>query len=268
MNAPLIPVSGLIGAMITACPFFPLAWGSEDVIAFNEIATIHREVIVPIPSEVFNVLDQFDVTRNDWRRQLKVPEEADCQNRTHFALFLGRVVAEGFLAVEAEDGDAIRSLGRQVLSVAEELGLRQAVIKHSKSIIEEAERGDWEAVREEFDATRQTVRDEMERRRDQDLSHCVSVGGWIRGTEIITAIIDQHYTPKSSEILYQPQLLEHFTSTFKENRRFQRDRRMRTIIGKLDELQPFMAKEGVIDRDQVRKIHRICAKLSTDTISP
>ena len=46
--------------------------------------------------------------------------------------FLGRVVAEGFLAVEAQDREAIRSIGRTVLSVAEELGLRSAVIKHTK----------------------------------------------------------------------------------------------------------------------------------------
>lgn len=241
---------------------------SDEIIAFNEIATIHREVVIPIPSEVFNVLDQFDVTRNDWRRELNVPKTTNCQNRTHFALFLGRIVAEGFLAVEAQDREAISDLGRQVLSVAEELGLRRAVIKHSKSIIEEANDGDWEAVRAEFDATRQTVRDEMERRRDQDLSHCVSVGGWIRGTEIITAILQQHYSAKSSEILHQPQLLEHFTTTFEENPRFRRDARMKNVVEKLGDLEPRMSKEGPISLNQVKEIHGICHDLTRKTLSP
>lgn len=256
-----------LGPLLAALPLTGFAAGDE-VIPFNEIATVHREVIVPIPSEVFNVLDGFEVTRNHWRRQLKVPQDERCEDRTHFALFLGRVVAEGFLAVEAQDREAIRSLGRTVLSVAEELGLRQAVIKHSKSIIEEADEGNWAAVRAEFDATRHTVRDEMERRRDQDLSHCVSVGGWIRGTEIITALISENYAPNKSEILHQPQLLDHFTSTFKGNPRFQRDPRMKHIILKLEELQPLMSGEGVITLENVKRIHSISQQLGAETLSP
>ncbi|MFT4637078.1 MAG: hypothetical protein ACI8T1_000386 [Verrucomicrobiales bacterium] len=258
--------ASLLGlAAILSGPAFS---ATDDVIKFNEIATVQREVIVPIPSEVFNVLDKLKVQRNDWRDELKVPKNHNCKDRTHRALFLGRVVAEGFLAVEAQDRDAIQSLGRTVLSVAEELGLRNAVIKHSKSIIEEADNGNWDAVRAEFDATRQTVREEMKRRRDQNLAQCVSVGGWVRGTEIITAIIQRDFTAKKSEILYQPQLLEHFTKVFKGNRRFQRDPRMKTIIARLEQLQPFMAKEGDIGLQDVRHIHAICAQLGKETISP
>ena len=108
----------------------------------------------------------------------------------------------------------------------------------------------------------------MKRRRDQDLAQCVSVGGWVRGTEIITSIIGRDFTAKKSEILYQPQLLEHFTTTFKENRRFQRDPRMKTIIRRLEQLQPFMARDGAITQNQVKRIHGICAQLGKETISP
>ena len=259
ISVSLLPLAAFLPGAIQA---------SEEVVEFSEIATVHRKVIVPIPSEVFNVLAKFEVTRNDWRSELQMPEGENCTDRTHSALFLGRVVAEGFLAVEAQDGKAIRSLGETVLSLAEELGLRHAVIKHSKSIIEEAEKGDWKAVRAEFDATCHTVKEEMNRRRDQDLAHCVSVGGWIRGTEIVTAIIQRSFTPEKSEILHQPQILNHFTTTFKENQRFQQLARMKTIMGRLGELRPLMASEGAITPDHVKRIHAICRQLRRDAISP
>ncbi|NCF94702.1 MAG: hypothetical protein GWQ05_27655 [Verrucomicrobiaceae bacterium] len=259
----VLPALGIL----LAAPIAAMA-DEADVVRFSEIAKKHKKVVVPIPSEIFNVLDKFDVARNDWRDELKVPERGTCRDRNQYALFLGRVVAEGFLAVEAQDREAIRSIGRTVLSVAEELGLRSAVIKHTKAIIDEANDGDWSAVREEFDATRQTVRDEMEKRRDQDLAQCVSVGGWIRGTEIITALINRDYSAKKSEILHQPQLLDHFTTTFKEVRSFQKSPRMKKIIAGLDKLQPLMTDEGVISKQRVADIQSISAQLRKETLTP
>ena len=259
----LLPALGIL----LAAPIAAMADGA-NVIKFSEIAKKHDKVVVPIPSEIFNVLDKFEVARNDWRTELKVPERETCRDRNQYALFLGRVVAEGFLAVEAQDREAIRKIGRIVLSVAEELGLRNAVIKHTKAIIDEADDGDWRAVREEFDATRQTVRDEMESRRDEDLAQCVSVGGWIRGTEIITALINRNYSSKKAEILHQPQLIEHFTTTFKEIRSFQRSPRMKKIITGLDKLQPLMTGESVISKERVKSIHGISSQLRKETLTP
>ncbi len=249
--------------------FLPLTMISakDDVVSFSDIVEEHREVIIPIPSEIFNVLDKFAIGQNEWRRELQLPDKRDCQNRTHFALFMGRVVAEGFLAVEAKDAEAISTLGREVLEVAERLGLRQVVIKHSKSIIDSANAGDWDAVRKEFDLTRQTVRQEMEARRDQDLAQCVSVGGWFRGTEIVTSIIKKKFSADKAEILYQPDLIEHFTTTFKGIRNFRRDKRMQTLIGHLDQLQPLMSKDKIGPED-VAKIYQICQRAGRESISP
>ena len=154
------------------------AVGDENSISFTEIASVHRDVIVPIPGEIFNVMDRFAVDRRDWAEQLQLPKDRNCRNRTHTALFLGSVVAEGFVAVEAQDGNAVTKLGRKVLDLADSLGMKQDVLRHSKSIIDAANDGQWDTVRQEFDATRQTVRDVMERRRDDDLARCVSIGGW------------------------------------------------------------------------------------------
>lgn len=236
-------------------------------ISFSEIASIHRDVIVPVPGEIFNVLDKFAVDRRDWADQLSIPEKLDCRNRTHTALFLGSVVAEGFLAVEAEDSNAITKLGRAVLDLADSLGMKQDVLRHSKSIIDAANDGKWDVVRQEFDATRQTVRDVMERRRDDDLARCVSVGGWVRGTEVVTALIKGDFAKRKSDILHQPDLLKHFTETFRKMGKGGDRRRMKQLLSSLDRLEPLMSKES-IKEEEVVEIHKICSELRKQTIAP
>ena len=258
----------LLAACFSASTPFLANSASEDAISFAEIASMEQEVIIPIPSEIFNVLDQFAIKRSDWRNELAIPKKRACKNRTHTALFLGSVVAEGFLAVQAQDSDAITELGRALLEVADSLGLRKVVIKHSKSIIDAAGKNDWQALREEFDATRVTVRAEMQRRRDQHLSQCVSVGGWVRGTEIVTAIIKGKYSAEKAEILHQPDLIKHFNTTFKAKGYFRKNPRMQALIEKLGQLEPLMAKDGNISKVDVAQIYQICNQLGKNTIAP
>src|SRR3954447_18854172 len=66
-------------------------------------ANVVEHVVIPVPSEIFNVLDKLG--KPHWRevlrpipKNLKTPSE-----REQIALLLGTVIAEGFVAVEAED---------------------------------------------------------------------------------------------------------------------------------------------------------------------
>ena len=130
-----VRTASLAGCVVGAAVSLRVHAADEETIGFSEIAAVHSEVIVPVPSEIFNVLDKFKVRKSEWHGELQVPKERDCSGRTHTALFLGSVVAEGFLAVQAEDGKAVSEIGQAVLDLADELGLRDEVLKHSKSII-------------------------------------------------------------------------------------------------------------------------------------
>src|SRR5208283_2915779 len=64
-------------------------------------ATQLDEIVVPLPSEVFNVLDKLGSP--NWQEQLRDPVIRNTGERAQIALLLGCVVAEGFVAVEATD---------------------------------------------------------------------------------------------------------------------------------------------------------------------
>lgn len=126
------------------------------------------------------------------------------------ALVFGSTVAEGFIAVQAERGESIQDVGRRVLRLSESLGLGDAVVPHCQSIIDAAGEKEWRRVREELDRTQQTVRTTMEKLRDDDLANLVSLGGWLRGTEAVTAIVSGTYSPDKAELLNQPDIVRHF----------------------------------------------------------
>ena len=138
-------------------------------------------MVVPVPSEVFSVLDKLG--EPNWRHEIRELEVPNTSDRTKLALLFGHVVAEGFVAVQAEDKEAVKDAGKDVISIATALGLTKAVRPHAQAILDAADKNDWKSIRKEFDQTQKTVKDTMEEMKDIDLSQCVSLGGWLRGLQ-------------------------------------------------------------------------------------
>ena len=172
------------------------------------------EVIVPVPSEIFMVMDKLG--KPDWKSELRNAKTPTFSNRIDVALLLGNVVAEGFVAVQAEDRASVERIGKDVLKLAESLGLKDTVLPHTNSILEASKNSHWEIVRVELDKTQKTVRDTMEERRDAELAQCVSLGGWLRGTEAVTDLITKNYTSDAAELLNQPDIIQHFQKELKK----------------------------------------------------
>jgi len=167
-----------------------------------------QDVVVPVPSEIFAVLDKLG--NPNWKSQLRDGKAQTPEDRARTALLLGNVIAEGFVAVEAEDSERVKELGRQVLTLAEAINVRKSVIARSKSITDKADQRDWKGVRAEFDGALQDVRGAMQELNDQDLSQLVSLGGWLRGTEVLTSIVQNGFSRDGAELLHQPELVNYF----------------------------------------------------------
>lgn len=169
-----------------------------------------EEVLVPVASEIFKTLDTF--ANSNWRA-VQRPELATWRphgNQQSIALLLGAVIAEGFIAVEAQDAEEIKSLGRAVLTLARGLGVERWALKRSRSIVDHAEAGDWLAVRKEWDHVLPDVQQGMAELRSQQLAHLVSLGGWARGAEALAELVSQNFSPDRAELLRQTALLDYF----------------------------------------------------------
>src|SRR5207253_8625627 len=160
---------------------------------------------IPTPGELFAALEKPG--KPDWAGQYRRPMPTTYRNRAQIALNLGGLIADGFIAVEAQDSQQVKNIGTDIIKLAKALGVSENVLSRGNSINEFAEGSEWDALQEELEATQNEVKSSMQSHRDQDLIILVSVGGWIRGTQVVSAAVMQNYDERSAKVLRQPALV-------------------------------------------------------------
>ncbi len=224
-------------------------------------ATLVDNVVVPVPSEVFSVLDKLGSP--NWHEVVRSTNATPAPERAQTALLLGSVIAEGFIAVEAQEGEEVKKIGRGVLKLAAAIGVQKSVIARSNAIIEGADKKDWPRVRLELDGAQQDVKRAMSELQDDQLAQLVSLGGWLRGTEALTMVVKKNYSKDGAELLHQPALLDYFV-----RRMANLDKRLQgnVVVGKiqkrLPEIRPLIGEPGRdISARAVEQINEITGDL-------
>jgi hypothetical protein len=270
MVAPLTALTLAVIALSSGAT--PLASGQEpkqhiDVGKLPQQATLVEDVIVPVPSEVFGVLDKLGSP--NWHDVLRTDKPAVPGVRAETALLLGDVIAEGFIAVEAQDPEQVKKIGRTVLDLSAAMGVKKAVIARSNAIIEFADKKDWPRVRRELDGALTDVKDAMDELHDEELAQLVSLGGWLRGTEALAQVVKRNYTKDSAGLLHQPALLEYFDRRISHmSPRLKNDEVVARIQKRLPEIRPLIGEsDSEISAQSVDQIRDIVNDL-VKAISP
>lgn len=176
----------------------------------QKLVNVVHDVVVPNPSEIFAVLDKLG--RPNWQEVLRKSNNpiVPIGDSEQQSLLLGTVIAEGFVAVEAEHPEQVKTIGKSVLSLSKAIGVRARVEQRSNAIKEAAEKKDWRQARAELDKAQADVKEAMTSMDSVELSQLVSLGGWVRGTEALTEVVGRDYTKDGAELLHQPVLVESF----------------------------------------------------------
>ena len=225
------------------------------------------DVIVPVPSEVFSVLDKLGDP--NWQAELRKQSIPTTSDSTKLSLLFGYTVAEGFVSVQAQDKEAVKDIGHDVISLSKSLGISKSVLPHAQAILDAADKGNWSSIRKEFDLTQKTVKDTMEQMKDMDLSQCVSLGGWLRGTASVTSVVKKSFSADRAELLNQPMLVEHFVNSIAKMPGSTREHDVVKAIQKgLAVVQQQM--EGAVDgfsKDAVTEIGKTCDSLLVEILA-
>lgn len=220
-------------------------------------------VAVPVPKEIFRSLDQF---RDANWGAVKRPEVARWKShgdQAQIATLLGVVIAEGFIAMEAEDSTEVKNLGRTVLALARGLGVEKRALRRSRSIIELADKSEWAAARNEWDGVFSDLQSGMIEIKSKELAQLVSLGGWLRGTEALSTLVLQNYSPERAALIRQPILLDYLE---KELLGLSSKVKKRPIVAKMVEgirrIRVLIQNENGPPTEQtVREIDGICEEL-------
>src|SRR5205823_12350581 len=193
-----------VGLLLLAVP---LTAAQAPRLSSDQLARAVRNdaISIPTPGELFAALGKPG--KPNWSGQFRGPIPTTYRNRPQIALNLGGLIADGFIAVEAEDGQQVKNIGTDIIKMAKALGVSENILSRSNSIGDFAENNEWDALQEELEATQNEVKSSMQSHQDQDLVILVSLGGWIRGTEVVSSAIMQNYDERSAKVLRQPALV-------------------------------------------------------------
>jgi len=167
-----------------------------------------NQYTAPSIARVFDQLDKLKPLPFD-RIKRELPSAAPV-DREQKGLIFGGLIADGFLIVEAQRKNLVEEFGRVLLREARGLGVGERVTRHSASLTEEGQQGNWEAVREELIGTQADVEEAMIALRDEKMAHLISLGGWLRGLEMSAAAVAINFSSQRAQILAQPQLANYF----------------------------------------------------------
>src|ERR1700716_3300056 len=100
------------------------------------------DVVVPLPNEVFGALNKLGGV--NWKEYVRTNKGGNFTERPRIALLLGSVIADGFIAVQAQDTPAVKEIGQRVQALAKTMNVERSITQHAKAIIESADRKNWD----------------------------------------------------------------------------------------------------------------------------
>jgi hypothetical protein len=224
---------------------------------------------VPTPGEFFKAIEKGG--KPNWTSQYRPPVSIKSTDRAQMALNLGTLIADGYIAVEAHDGQQVKNVGKDVLALAKKLSVSQSVLARSASITQFAENDAWDQLNEELEATQNEVKKALEENRDTDLITLVSIGGWIRGTEVVTGLVLQSYNADDARLLRQPALV-----SFLKNKltnlpgKIQKDPLVQNVSRDLDGIQKMVSfpADHVPTESEVKDLNLAASKLTKEIGAP
>jgi hypothetical protein len=204
------------GAIGLAGIIFAAAGAETGRLPADQLAKAVRtdSISIPTPGELFAAIEKPGKT--DWAGQYRGPMPITYRNRAQIALNLGGLIADGFIAIEAKDSQQVKNIGSDIIKLAKALGVSENLLKRGNSINEFAENNEWDTLQEELEATQNEVKSSMQSHNDQDLVILVSLGGWIRGTQVVSGAIARNYDEQSAKVLRQPALVKFMQSKINE----------------------------------------------------
>jgi hypothetical protein len=108
----------------------------------------------------------------------------------------------------------------------------------------------------------------MDELNDHDLSQLVSLGGWLRGTEVLTSIVQNGFSKDGAELLHQPELVNYFDRCIGSmTPRLRKNPLVSHIRDVLRKIGPIVGESGdSITAENVKMIHDLTREVNEQVI--
>jgi hypothetical protein len=168
--------------------------------------------LVPSPSELFtavNTMGEFD-----WDAVVKVNPRSNYDNNALQALNLGSRSGVAFMAIQAQDNEALGQAINTILELARALAVDEMILAKGSELHNLATHKKWDQVRHELDNLKVQVEEYIRDLGDDQVAVLVAAGGWLEGLRGVSKLLSDLYNENASTVLHQPALVDYFQDRF------------------------------------------------------
>lgn len=222
-----------------------------------------NEFTVPSIAKVFDELEKISplsYSSDHLKKHERLPLD-----RSRLAMRLGSLIADGFIAVQTGHSDDVPDIATHLSRYAKALGAGDRIKRHVASLLDHAKSKDLDALKKALAATQRDVERELVSLRDPDLSHLISIGGWLQALEAAATAVDKKFTPERAQHLFREDVADYYSESIgslnpsiselphiKQMREFLQGLRSAMTIGENEKPIP----------DNVKEIKEIATKLA------
>ena len=170
-----------------------------------------NEFTVPSIAKVFDELEKVSPLAYE-SEHLKQHERLPL-DRSQLAMRLGTLIADGFIAVQTGNPQDVETIASHLSRYAKALGAGDRIKKHAAALLEHAKAKDLKKLKLALAATQRDVERELVGLRDPDLSHLISLGGWLQALDSAALAVDKQFTPDRALLLFREDIADYYSES-------------------------------------------------------
>ncbi len=170
-----------------------------------------NEFTVPSIAKIFDELEK--VSPLTYQSEHLKNHERLPLDRSRLALRLGTLIADGFIAVQTGNSQDVEAISQHLSRYAKALGAGDRIKKHAAALLEHAKAKDLNKLKLALAATQRDVERELVGLRDPDLSHLISLGGWLQALDSAAQAVNQKFTPERAATLFREDIADYYAES-------------------------------------------------------
>ncbi len=246
----------------------------EQKAAFDISQAQDSELGLPSPMDKFLGLDAAlgskGVKWGDVYRE--VASNADLKSltaETDVCLALGVRIADGIMAVKAQDANALNECASDIEALAKKLKVAESQLERAKKTRALANKGQWLLVFWEMGCLQVDILQSLSEKGNEKRRTLIIASGWLQGAHYAAHVINQRYTPELSNYLREPMLVKAMSKEMQAlPTATQQNARVAKLSSALGDIYSIVniPLDGTIAKPDVQRMADLAQKLSGEFV--
>ena len=243
-----------------------VCFGAKPTLSPSDNAFEKASFLLPSPSEVLSKLNGSKVNWASIAEEIDKNENftlASTATENAKAAYIGIYAADGFVAIQAENQPLLEHAAKAVTDLAKELapGVADPQIQKANKYVKEK---NWAQVRVVLEQIRGHILNKLKQKKDRDAYVLASVGGWLRGLNIVSEALSANYVADQTGVFRQAELIDYLKQQLDSvGTATKQDSFVSKVLANIDEIKQIctLPRDGTVPQDKVKRLADISSEL-------